>query len=113
VFAAAADGKLQRVFVAWAIREFSLFTVPAMQAFLLARHLQAEASWLVDRYVRVVDQARKHEVIFFYLEAASTKPPGIHYGGAPSEPPPPPSPPSGVERELLRRAGAAFQVSEP
>src|SRR5579864_5581868 len=144
VFAATANGTLQRVFVAhfehfrptnnhffeyphlrmarlgqheylhqtWAIREFSLFTVPAMQEFLQARHLRAEASWLVDRYVRVVDEARKHEVIFFYLEAASINPSEIHYGGAPAEPPPPPAPPPAVEQGLLGRATAVFQVSD-
>jgi hypothetical protein len=97
----------------WAIREFDLFKIPAMLEFLRSRNLGAEASWLVDRYVRAVDEERKNEVIFFYLEAASTNPPDIHYGGAPSEPPPPPAPPPAVEREFLRRASAAFQVSEP
>jgi hypothetical protein len=145
VFAATADGKVKRAFVAhfeeflptnehffeyprlrmatlgrqeylhqtWAIRQFDLFTVPAMQEFLRARDLTAEASWLIDRYVRVVDEARKHEVIFFYLEAASTNPAGIHYGGAPFEPPPPPAPPQNIETEFIKRARAAFQVSEP
>jgi hypothetical protein len=97
----------------WAIRQFDLFTVPAMQAFLRARDLTAEASWLIDRYVRVVDEARKHEVILFYLEAASTNPAQIHYGGAPFEPPPPPAPPPSIEAEFIRRSHAAFQVSEP
>jgi hypothetical protein len=97
----------------WAIRQFDLFTVPAMQEFLRARNLTAEASWLIDRYVRVVDEARKHEVIFFYLEAASTHATDIHYGGAPFEPPPPPAPPPSVEPEFVQRARTAFQVSEP
>jgi hypothetical protein len=97
----------------WAIREFDLFEIPAMKEFLRSRNLRAEASWLVDRYVRAVDEKRKNEVIFFYLEAASANPSDIHYGGAPSEPPPPPAPPPAVEREFLRRASAAFQVSEP
>ena len=73
----------------WAIREFDLFEIPAMKEFLRSRNLRAEASWLVDRYVRAVDEKRKNEVIFFYLEAASANPSDIHYGGAPSEPPPP------------------------
>jgi hypothetical protein len=97
----------------WAIRQFDLFTVPAMQEFLRTRHLTAEASWLVDRYVRVVDEARKHEVIFFYLEAASIHATNIHYGGAPVEPPPPPAPPPHIETEFVQRAHAAFRVSEP
>jgi hypothetical protein len=96
----------------WAIRAFDLFAVPAMQNFLHTRHLEAEASWLVDRYVRVVDEERKNEVIFFYLESASANAPDIHYGGAPSEPPPPPAPPPAVEREFLQRARATFQVSD-
>ena len=106
-------GQQEYLHQTWAIRQFDLFTVPAMQEFLRARHLTAEASWLIDRYVRVVDEARKHEVIFFYLEAASTNPTNIHYGGAPFEPPPPPTPPPSVEPEFVKRARAAFQVSEP
>ena len=97
----------------WAIRQFDLFTVPAMQEFLRARNLTAEASWLIDRYVRVVDEARKHEVILFYLEAASTHTADIHYGGAPFEPPPPPVPPPSIAPDFVKRARAAFQVSEP
>jgi hypothetical protein len=106
-------GQREYLHQTWAIRQFDLFTVPAMQEFLRARHLTAEASWLIDRYVRVVDAARKHEVIFFYLEAASTNPTNIHYGGAPFEPPPPPTPPPSVEAEFIKRARAAFEVSEP
>jgi hypothetical protein len=105
-------GQQEYLHQTWAIRQFDLFTVPAMKEFLWAHHLTAEESWLVDRYVRVVDQTRKHEVIFFYLEAASTNPSYIHYGGAPAEPPPPPAPPPVIERDLLKRASAAFQVLE-
>jgi hypothetical protein len=106
-------GQQEYLHQTWAIRQFDLFTVPAMQEFLRARDLTAEASWLIDRYVRVVDNARKHEVIFFYLEAASISAADIHYGGAPFEPPPPPAPPPSVETEFVTRARAAFQVSEP
>jgi hypothetical protein len=106
-------GQREYLHQTWALRQFDLFTVPAMQKFLRARNLTAEASWLVDRYVRVVDETRKHEVIFFYLEGASANPRHIHYGGSPFEPPPPPAPPPGVEAEFVSRARAAFQVSEP
>jgi hypothetical protein len=106
-------GQREYLHQTWAIRQFDLFTVPAMRDFLRARDLTAEASWLIDRYVRVVDEARKHEVILFYLEAASANPADIHYGGAPFEPPPPPAPPPSVGTEFERHARAAFQVSEP
>jgi hypothetical protein len=106
-------GRQEYLHQTWAIRQFDLFTVPAMQEFLRARNLTAEASWLIDRYVRVVDEDRKHEVLFFYLEAASTNPADIHYGGAPFEPPPPPAPPPAIETGFIKRAREAFQVSEP
>jgi hypothetical protein len=96
----------------WALRDFELFQLEPVKAFLAARQLRAEASWLVDRYVRAVDEAHKHEVIFFYAEAASVNEAGIHYGGAPSEPPPPPAPPPAVLRGLLERAQRAFTISD-
>jgi hypothetical protein len=93
----------------WALADFELFELPEMREFLKSHKIAAEANWLVDRYVRVVDEGRKHEVILFYLEAASENPAGIHYSG-PNEPPPPQAPPPQAERKLIDRARHAFQV---
>ena len=94
----------------WAIRQFGLFEIPAVKEFLRERRLAAEPSWVVDRYVRVVDAARRNEVIFFYLESASMHDPAMAYGGAPVAPPPPPTPPPAVLAEVRERAARAFQV---
>jgi hypothetical protein len=98
----------------WALARFALFEEPAVQALLRERGLTAEPSWLVDRYVRVVDSAAQHEVIFFYLEAASlhARDSSIVYGGAPVAPPPPP-PPAAVSAALRDRARAMFRVQDP
>jgi hypothetical protein len=96
----------------WAIKQFDLFTDADMAAFLRSHRLTAEPSWLVDRYVRVVDEVSKHEMIFFYLEAASLNSGDIHYGGAPAEPPPPPKPPAAVTARLLEHAAHAFHVAD-
>jgi len=96
----------------WAIRQFDFFTEPAMLAFLRQHGLKAEQSWLVDRYVRAVDPQKKNEIILFYLEAASINPTDIHYGGAPVEPPPPPTPAGSAGEAFVRRARAAFQVTD-
>jgi hypothetical protein len=57
--------------------------------------------------------AQKSEVIFLYLEAASVNPRDVHHGRAPVEPPPPPAPHPRPSVNFLKRASAAFQVSEP
>ena len=106
-------GKHEYLHQTWALAQFSLFEVPAMRAFLRARGLSAEPRWLVDRYVRVVDTAAHHEVIFFYLEAAALHEPEIVYGGLPVAPPPPPAPPAAVMAAVRNRARAAFHVIDP
>ncbi len=95
----------------WAIRQFGLFEIPAIREFFELRKIAVEPSWVVDRYVRTVDPAGKHEVIFFYLESAAMHDPAMQYGGAPAAPPPPPTPPPAVLAAVRERAARAFQVS--
>jgi hypothetical protein len=55
----------------WPLVDWELFRFPEVRA-LLARHgLEPEADWLSDRHVRVVDEAKKHELILFYVEPES------------------------------------------
>ena len=96
----------------WALQDFALFSLPAMQQFLAARHLRVDGPWLVDRYVRVVDPNRKHESILFYLESAAINDPGIYYGGIASNNDPPPVPPQAVRKTLASRAGRAFTIRD-
>jgi hypothetical protein len=106
-------GRHEYLHQTWAIRQFGLFEIPAIGEFLRVRGITAEPSWVVDRYVRTVDPAGRHEVILFYLESAAMHDPGMAYGGAPAAPPPPPTPPPAVLAAVRQRAAQAFQVSEP
>ena len=56
----------------WAIKDYQLLKNKEVKALFDSKNLQTEADWLMTRYVRVVDEAKKHELILFYLEAASS-----------------------------------------
>ena len=94
----------------WAIRQFGMFEIPAIKAFLPARGIAAGPSWVMDRYVRTVDPDQRNEVIFFYLESSAMHDPAMKFGGAP-DPPPPPVPPPAVLEAVRARAAQAFQVT--
>ena len=63
----------------------------------------------MDRYVRAVDPAKKHEIIIFYMEAKSLSATAIRFGGGDGTAPTP-TLPAELEREVVARASKAFQV---
>jgi hypothetical protein len=92
----------------WAFRGFALFDLPAIRELLERHGIAVARDWLVDRYVRVVDPAEKHEVIFFYLESGSINDPSIVYSAAGTGRPP--VPPPAVAAALRERARRTFEV---
>ena len=56
----------------WPIPEFALFASAPLDSVLAARGIRADADWLVNRWARVVDAERQHEILLFYLEPAAT-----------------------------------------
>lgn len=56
----------------WAIKDYALLKREKVKEFLDKNGLQTEPDWLVNRYVRVVDENKKHELILFYMEPASS-----------------------------------------
>ena len=65
-------GKHEFLNQTWAIKDYGLFKRDKVKEFLAKNGLQAEPDWLVNRYVRAVDENKKHELIFFYMEPASS-----------------------------------------
>jgi hypothetical protein len=94
----------------WAFADLDLFHEPALAAMLRDKGMAVGKRWVMDRYVRAVQENSQYEVIIFYLEAGAISDPSIRYGGAPVAPPPPPTPPAAVEVEIHRRARLAFTV---
>ena len=58
----------------WPLPAFDLFKRPELVAFLTAKGLRAGDDWLMSRWVRAVDPAKKHEIILFYLEPGDASP---------------------------------------
>lgn len=58
----------------WPAAEFEMFGLEPVKQMLASRGVTAEASWLINRYARVVDEAGKHELLLFYLEPGSASP---------------------------------------
>lgn len=65
-------GKHEFLNQTWAIKDYGLLKRNKVKEFLAKNGLQAEPDWLVNRYVRVVDENKKHELILFYMEPASS-----------------------------------------
>jgi hypothetical protein len=95
----------------WALADFALFHVPKIKSFLSSRNINSEPNWLVDRYVRVVDETRKGEVIFFYLESGAANQEQLRYTER-DQSGPPLSPEPEVEKLLVEHAMRAFQVTQ-
>lgn len=102
-------GKEEYLHQTWALANVEWFQVPEMRSFLEAHHRTAEPGWVMDRYVRAVDSAKKHEIIIFYLEAKSVSAAGVRFGGG-DEMAPPPTLPAELEQQVIARARKAFQV---
>ncbi len=86
-------GQHQYLHQTWPMGDFEMFGLEPVKTMLAARGIEAERGWLVNRYARVVDEARKHEILLFYLEPASSSPVAIetlekeaHPSGVPQTP---------------------------
>jgi hypothetical protein len=58
----------------WYIEKPQLLHSGLVSSLLKQRGLSAEDNWMMNRYVRAVDEAKRHEIILFYLEPASSFP---------------------------------------
>ncbi len=95
----------------WALADLEWFHMPEMRELFAGLHLTAEPSWVMDRYVRAVDAAKKHEIIIVYLEAKSVSAPAVHFGRG-DDTAPPPTLPAAIEQEVVARASKAFRVEQ-
>lgn len=93
----------------WALSQYELMKSPEMVELLRNNALEAGDSWVVDRYVRALDENPKYEMIFFYLEAGSTLPTQVEYGIG-TDDQLPPSPPPDIESAIHERARKAFRI---
>ena len=67
-----AVGKHDYLHQSWPIAGLGLFENASVAELLKARGVQIDPDWLVNRYARVVDAARKHELLLFYLEPGTS-----------------------------------------
>ena len=93
----------------WPLPDWDLFRLPEMVSFLRERGIQAGPDWIVSRYVRVVSDDRKHEFIIFYLESGASLPVPVAELRPESRSR---SEWAEIERGLIRRAAAAFEVRD-
>jgi len=91
----------------WAIMDFELFNIQEVASFFVQSGLSIEPNWLVNRYVTIVDETRKHEFILFYLEPGSTcqvplsqlQPGAARHDKWPA-----------IEQNLIKRANQVFKL---
>jgi hypothetical protein len=91
----------------WPLAHFELFDLPEVKSFFDGLGIQTEPGWLVNRYVTVVGEAKKHELILFYLEPGSQaavpledlQPDGKARADWPE-----------IEQGLIERANVVFQL---
>lgn len=67
-------GKHDYLHQTWAMAGRGLLERPAVSELLTRRGVRVEPDWFLNRYARVVDAARKHELLIFYLEPARSAP---------------------------------------
>lgn len=67
-------GKNEYLNQTWPIKNAEILRRPEIKAVLEQIKVTAEADWVMNRYVRAVDESKKHEIILFYLEAGSLIP---------------------------------------
>jgi hypothetical protein len=73
-FRMAKIGKHEYLHQIWYLKDFDLFTHGETAQMLKKENIQAGNEWLLNRYVRAVDTAEKHELIIFYLEPGNMVP---------------------------------------
>jgi hypothetical protein len=109
-------GKRDYLHQTWAMPGLGLLQRPAVSELLATRGIRVEPDWFLNRYARVVDAAKKHELLIFYLEparsaavpfatlaAAGADPSGVPQGSGPW---------IDVARGVADRALRAFSVSD-
>ena len=108
-------GKHDYLHQTWAMEGLGLLQRPAVSELLTTRGVRVEADWFLNRFARVVDAAKKHELLIFYLEPARSAPvpfatlaAAAHPSGVPQD--------GGawtdVARGVADRALRAFSVSD-
>jgi hypothetical protein len=93
----------------WPTENWDLFESADVRKLLAAHSLEVPKRWLVDRFVRVVDEQKKSELILFYLEPAGALPasiPDLQLGGNRLDLWHP------IALELTERAKAVFSVRD-
>jgi hypothetical protein len=73
-FRMAKIGNYEYLHQIWFVRNFDLMAIKEVSGLFQSKGLPVEPDWLVNRYVRAVDQDKKHELIIFYLEPGSIVP---------------------------------------
>jgi hypothetical protein len=108
-------GKHDYLHQTWAMAGLGLLERPAVSELLTTRGVRVEPNWFLNRYARVVDAAKKHELLIFYLEPARSAPvpfaalaTAAHPSGVPQDG----GPWSDVARGVADRALRAFSVSD-
>ena len=102
-------GKNEYLNQTWPIKDAGILRRPEIKSVLEQRKLTAEADWVMNRYVRAVDESKKHEIILFYLEAGSLIPvpvADLAPGGRSTDAWPK------IEREIIERSLRSFSIIE-
>lgn len=107
-FRMATIGKQEYLHQIFFVRQFKLFRIKEVSDLFRAKGLTVEPDWLMNRYVRAVDSAKKNEMILFYLEPGGATPERIISEAEKSDPAETTT--SKWQSELKARANAVFKI---